>query len=162
MSLWIFHFPSHQVNQVTHALILESAAAGSEWPSNAEASPHARAAVYTLKTSGLMLLYVPWHRTFQVWSSRCGVLLSAWEWSSCHPATVSHQRGRPTPPKPKHELAHCFISPVNHLCSPVGPMLSYKIGRLYGALCALSFRLKADLWILIPCNHISCLKNVQK
>lgn len=42
----------------------------------------------------LLELYVPWLRAFQVRASWCGVLLSAWEWSGCHPATVSHQWGR--------------------------------------------------------------------
>lgn len=41
----------------------------------------------------VLVMYVPWQRTYQIWSSRCGVLLSARERLGRHPATVSHQWG---------------------------------------------------------------------
>lgn len=100
MSPRISHFPPEWGNHATHASTLESSAERREWPSNCVASPPARAAVcarwqLVARETCLrcLVVFVPWHRTFQVRPSWGGVLLSAWERSGRHPATVPHQRG---------------------------------------------------------------------
>lgn len=58
--------------------------------------------------------YIPWQRTFQVWPSGRGVLLSARERSRRHPATVPHQWGRShlCPPAPSHKAEDTSLRAV--------------------------------------------------
>lgn len=105
MSMWIFHFLSSITRwQMSWPLNQEQFARG-KWPSNPEALRSCAAVHFNKyppkKTPYACLahafgfrLHVPWQRSSQVWSSRRGVLLSARDWSSRHPATVSHQWGR--------------------------------------------------------------------
>lgn len=176
------------LKMVTDISTSDSAAARNKWPwpntehftSCMNCSAHAQLPAQQKQPAVLRnrsLLFYSLTQNLQVWSSRCGVLLSAWEWSSRHPAAVSHQWGKrerktnvclqlyftgeaSSAVKVENLMGNnvTFKYIITSFLLLPPKISSFKSIKKSTVLYIIQSDLGADSWMLIPGNHISCLK----